>query len=236
MTEKSYDAIVLGAGPAGEVVAGQLAGAGWKIATVEKDLVGGECSYYACIPSKALLRPADVLGEARRIPGVPVDEASELDPQAILDRRDEVIHYRDDSGQLPWLEERGIALHRGAARMPGQRRHQPGAPAGHRALLGGRQLGVGQHLGRGRLHQRRQVRRAVHGAAVGHDDLVGRPEDGVAARLFDGGRKVAGLVERGDDDAQPHADALHTRPGPHSNRRCLLRVSTPGNKPSSVRT
>ncbi|HJZ38107.1 MAG TPA: FAD-dependent oxidoreductase, partial [Solirubrobacterales bacterium] len=70
MSEKTYDAIVLGAGPAGEVVAGRLAEAGWKVAIVEKDLIGGECSYYACMPSKALLRPADVLAEAKRIPGV----------------------------------------------------------------------------------------------------------------------------------------------------------------------
>jgi pyruvate/2-oxoglutarate dehydrogenase complex dihydrolipoamide dehydrogenase (E3) component len=120
--ELNFDAIVLGAGPAGEVCAGRLADAGWSVAIVERDLVGGECSYYACMPSKALLRPADVLGEAGRIPGVPVGQGDELDPQAILERRDEVIHDRDDSGQLPWLEERGIALHRGAARFLGERR------------------------------------------------------------------------------------------------------------------
>src|SRR6185312_11230299 len=116
MTDKTYDAVVLGAGPAGEVAAGRLADAGWKVAIVEKDLVGGECSYYACMPSKALLRPADVLAEARRIPGVPVAEDAELEPAAILARRDQVIHDKDDSGQLPWLEERGIDLYRGDGR------------------------------------------------------------------------------------------------------------------------
>jgi pyruvate/2-oxoglutarate dehydrogenase complex dihydrolipoamide dehydrogenase (E3) component len=121
VSERSYDAIVLGAGPAGEVCAGRLADAGWKVAIVERDLIGGECSYYACMPSKALLRPADVLAEAKRIPGVPTGHG-ELDAELALSRRDEVIHDRDDSGQLPWLEERGIDLLRGSARFDGERR------------------------------------------------------------------------------------------------------------------
>jgi dihydrolipoamide dehydrogenase len=122
MSDKAYDAIVLGAGPAGEVVAGRLADAGWKVAIVEKDLVGGECSYYACMPSKALLRPADVLAEAKRIPGVPVGDDAELEPAAVLARRDAAIHDKDDSGQMPWLEEREIDLYRGAGRFVGKDR------------------------------------------------------------------------------------------------------------------
>ncbi len=121
MSEVRYDAIVLGAGPAGEVCAGRLADAGWSVAIAERDLVGGECSYYSCMPSKALLRPADLLAEARRIPGVPVDPGSQLDARSVLDRRDEVIHDCDDSGHLPWLEERGISLYRGTARILGER-------------------------------------------------------------------------------------------------------------------
>jgi pyruvate/2-oxoglutarate dehydrogenase complex dihydrolipoamide dehydrogenase (E3) component len=126
MSEKSFDAIVLGAGPAGEVCAGRLADAGLRVAIVERDLIGGECSFYACMPSKALLRPADVLAEARRVPGVPADEDSRLEPAAILARRDEVIHGRDDAGQLPWLEEREIALYRGEGRFVGERRVRVG--------------------------------------------------------------------------------------------------------------
>ncbi len=126
MESKSYDAVVLGAGPAGEVCAGRLADGGWKVALVERELIGGECSFYACMPSKALLRPADVLGEAQRIAGVPVGDDAELDPAAILARRDQAIHDLDDSAQLPWIEERGIDLHRGEGRLDGERRVRVG--------------------------------------------------------------------------------------------------------------
>ena len=123
---QSFDVVVIGAGPAGEVAAGRLADAGLEVAIVEQHLVGGECSFYACMPSKALLRPAEVLREVRRIPGAAEAVTGELDPAAVLARRDEIIHDLDDSSQLPWLEERGIKLFRGHGVLAGEQRVKVG--------------------------------------------------------------------------------------------------------------
>ena len=125
--EREFDVIILGAGPAGEVMGGRLVDRGARqVALVERELVGGECSFWACMPSKALLRPSEVLGEVRRVPGAAEAVSGELDTASVLARRDEVIRGLDDASQMPWLDDRGIKLFRDTATLDGERRVRVG--------------------------------------------------------------------------------------------------------------
>jgi dihydrolipoamide dehydrogenase len=120
-TEHSFDVIVIGAGPPGENAAGRCADAGMSVAIVEERLVGGECSFWGCIPSKTLIRPGDVVAAARRVPGAAEAVTGPIDVEMAFDQRDYQTSNWDDSGQVPWLESKHIRLFRGHGRLVGER-------------------------------------------------------------------------------------------------------------------
>jgi dihydrolipoamide dehydrogenase len=126
----TYDVVVIGGGPVGENLAERTRAAGLSTVVVESELVGGECSYWACMPSKALLRPVAARADARRLPGLGPAAAGPLDSAAVLARRDEFTSHWKDDGQLEWLDSVRIDLVRGRGRLDGPRQVVVDTPDG----------------------------------------------------------------------------------------------------------
>ncbi|RLP82913.1 NAD(P)/FAD-dependent oxidoreductase [Mycetocola lacteus] len=134
-TRRTVDVIVIGAGPVGENAADRAVRGGLSTVIVERELVGGECSYWACMPSKALLRSGQILRAARAVPGAAEAITGELDVPAVLARRDSFTSNWDDAGQVRWLESAHIDLVRGHGRLSGEREVTVTGPDGEVTIL-----------------------------------------------------------------------------------------------------
>ncbi|MCW5250272.1 dihydrolipoyl dehydrogenase family protein [Streptomyces sp. SHP 1-2] len=135
---RTYDVVVIGAGPVGENVADRTRAAGLSTAIVESELVGGECSYWACMPSKALLRPVLAHADARHTAGLGGAARQPLDTAAVLAHRDDFTSHWKDDGQVRWVEGIGADLYRGQGRLAGPREVEVTASDGTRHVLAAR--------------------------------------------------------------------------------------------------
>jgi pyruvate/2-oxoglutarate dehydrogenase complex dihydrolipoamide dehydrogenase (E3) component len=133
--ENVYDVIVIGAGPIGKTVADRARAAGLSVAAVERELVGGECSYWACIPSKAMLRPVVAVADARRVAGARQAVTGPVDATAVFARRDGWVTGWNDEGQAGELKSIGAELIRGHGRLDGHRRVAVQTPDGGTVAL-----------------------------------------------------------------------------------------------------
>lgn len=134
-TTRTYDVIVIGAGPVGENVAERARAAGLSTVIVERELLGGECSFWACDPSKALLRPVVARADARRVPGLSQAVAGPLDVEAVLAHRDKMSSYWKDEDQVDWLDSVSVDLIRGHGRLTGPRQVSVQTPDGETVAL-----------------------------------------------------------------------------------------------------
>ncbi|MCG6567110.1 NAD(P)/FAD-dependent oxidoreductase [Tessaracoccus sp. ZS01] len=134
METTDFDLIVIGAGSTGENVADRAVAGGLSVAVVESDLVGGDCSYWACMPSKALIRPGEALRAVRAVAGASTAVTGSLDVGAVLERRDSFTSHWDDTGQVEWVQGIGATLVRGAGRLTGEREVTVDTDEGRRVL------------------------------------------------------------------------------------------------------
>jgi pyruvate/2-oxoglutarate dehydrogenase complex dihydrolipoamide dehydrogenase (E3) component len=133
--EREHDVVVLGAGPIGQNAAERARAAGLSVALVERELVGGECSYWACVPSKALLRPVIAVSDARRVDGAREAVSGPISAAGVFGRRNRYVSDWDDSGQAEWVSGIGATLIRGHGRLDGARRVAVTAPSGETSAL-----------------------------------------------------------------------------------------------------
>jgi pyruvate/2-oxoglutarate dehydrogenase complex dihydrolipoamide dehydrogenase (E3) component len=137
-SSNEFDVVVLGAGPIGQNAAEGARGTGLRVAVVERELVGGECSYWACVPSKALLRPVLALSDARRVDGAREAITGSINPAGVFGRRDRYVSNWDDTGQAAWVAGIGATLIRGHGRLDGARRVTVSASDGNEVTLSAR--------------------------------------------------------------------------------------------------